>query len=357
MTASSLKAKELGTSLLSQIKEQILKIPGVPQVREGAKIGVKYMETGDKGKQDFSHSIFAPSYYKTLAKGKPAVEKKIIDKNLKVKKLAPEPAIPSITPHKTPLKFAGALSARLLTDVGEDATRRFYWRYNHPMPIADRIAEQIVGGTYAKDIISKGRGGTGRFNPTETSMIRLAAIGLPVGASLGHLNLMNPGEAFRPKGYKQKYAAEGSDDRRQTTQLAPELLDRVFLGRRGRPLKYETAKADIPTLTPQKYGDYMRYAYQNKGLTGLGLVKGTMANLEGKPEVSVVGFPFGLQSGGALAGGAIGLRQGLRAKGGAGKIAARGGGYALAGALAGKLSNMAIAAANRPQYPPTLQYQ
>ena len=326
-------------------------------VKEGAKIGIKYMETGDKGKQDYSHSIFAPGYYKILAKGKPAVEKKIIDKNLKVKKLATEPAIPSITPHKTPLKFAGALSARLLTDVGEDATRRFYWRYNHPMPIADRIAEQIVGGTYAKDIMSKGRGGTGRFNPTETSMIRLAAIGLPVGASLGHLNLMNPGEAFRPKGYKQKYAAEGSDDRRQTTQIAPELLDRVFLGRRGRPLKYATAKADIPDLTPQRYGDYMRYAYQNKGLTGLGLVKGTMANLEGKPEVSVVGFPFGLQSGGALAGGAIGLRQGIRMKGaGAGKIAARGGGFALAGALAGKLSNMAIAAANRPQYPPTLQY-
>ena len=356
MTASSLKAKELGTGLLSQIKQQILKIPGVPQVREGADIGIEYMKTGDKGKQDYSHSVVAPKYYKTLAKGRPAVQKKIIDKNLKVKTLETEPAIPSVTPHKTPLKFAGAMAARLLTDVGEDATRKFYWHYNHPMPIADRITEQIIGGDYAKDILPTAMGGTGRFNPTEKSMIRLASIGLPVGASLGHLNLMNPGEAFRPKGYKQKYAAEGSADRRQTTQLAPELLDRVFLGRRGRPLKYETAKADIPTLTPQKYGDYMRYAYQNKGLTGLGLIKGTMANLEGKPEVSVVGFPFGLQSGGALAGGAIGLRQGLRAKGGAGKIAARGGGYALAGALAGKLSNMAIAAANRPQYPPTLQY-
>ena len=117
-------------------------------------------------------------------------------------------------------------------------------------------------------------------------------------------------------------------------------------------------KADIPDLTPQRYGDYMRYAYQNKGLTGLGLVKGTMANLEGNPELSIVGFPIGLQAGGAVAGGAIGLRGGLRNKNiGAGRIAARGGGYALAGALAGKLSNMAIASANRPKYPTTLEYQ
>ena len=41
----------------------------------------------------------------------------------------------------TPVKLAGALGARLLTDVGEDATRHLYWRYNHPMAIADKAAE------------------------------------------------------------------------------------------------------------------------------------------------------------------------------------------------------------------------
>ena len=337
---------------LAKVKEYILRIPGTSDVVKGWKIGADQM-TADK---DYSHTILDPKYYKKLAKGKPAVEKKVIDKNLKVKKVETEPGRPSVTLHKTPLQFAGAVGARVLTDIGEDATRRFYWHYNHPMPIVDKVTEQIIGGDYAKDIRPVNLGGTGRFSPTEKSAIRFASIGLPVGASLGHLDLTNPGEQFRAKGYKQKYAPEGAEDRRKTAQIAPELIDRVFLGRRGRPLKYETAKADIPSLTPQRYGDYMRYAYQNKGLTGLGLVKGTMANLEGKPEVSVVGFPFGLQSAGAVAGGAIGLRQGLRAKGGAGKIAARGGGFALAGALAGKLSNMAIAAANRPQYPPTLQY-
>ena len=100
----------------------------------------------------------------------------------------------------------------------------------------------------------------------------------------------------------------------------------------------------------------MKYAYQNKGLTGLGLVKGTMENLQGYPEVSVVGFPVGLQSVGALAGGTVGLKKALATPASATRIAARGGKYALAGALTGKLANMAIASANRPQYPSTLSY-
>ena len=341
-------AKALSKDRLQKIKEGLLQLPGVKQLKKGFNVAEDQMTRNN----DFSHTIFDHQFYKDLAQGK---EKKIINKDLKVQTL---PSTPSITPLKTPLQFAGALGARLLTDIANDSTRRFYWKYNHPMPIIDKLTEQIAGKDYAKDIRPKYERGTGRFSPTDQSLIRLATIGLPVGASLGHLDLTNPGEQFRSKGYKQKYAPEGADDRRKTSQVVPELIDRVFLGRRGRPLKYETAKADIPDLTPQRYGNYMRYAYQNKGLTGLGLVKGTMANLEGNPELSIVGFPIGLQAGGAVAGGAMGLRGGLRNKNiGAGKIAARGGGYALAGALAGKLSNMAIASANRPKYPTTLEYQ
>ena len=46
---------------------------------------------------------------------------------------------------QTPAELAGAVGARFLTDVGDDATRHVYWRYNHPMAIGDKIAEQIVG--------------------------------------------------------------------------------------------------------------------------------------------------------------------------------------------------------------------
>ena len=79
-----------------------------------------------------------------------------------------------------------------------------------------------------------------------------------------------------------------------------ELFDRLFLGRRGRPLKYETAKADIPSLTPERYGKAMRSQYQDRGVLGLGLLKATDENLQGEPEVKVVGFPVGLQAVGGL---------------------------------------------------------
>jgi len=322
------------------IKDTARATPGAQQAKKGWDTGIRQMEISG----DYSHTLLKPKYYKDAARGGiEGVEK--------------EGTRASITPHKTPLQFAGLVGARFLTDLGTDSTRRFYWHYNHPMPIADKVAEQIIGPELARDLRPEVLGGSTRFTPTAKAGIRLAGLGLPVGASLGHLDLTNPGEQFRSKGYKQKYADEGSEDRRKTSQIAPELIDRVFLGRRGRPLKYETAKADIPNLTPQQYGNYMRYAYQNKGLTGLGLLKGTMSNLEGQPEVSVVGFPFGLQSGGALAGGSIGLRRGLGKATTARGIAARGGAYALAGGLTGKIANMLIASGNRPKYPSTMEYQ
>jgi hypothetical protein len=56
---------------------------------------------------------------------------------------------------------------------------------------------------------------------------------------------------FRPKGYAQKYSEVGSEDRRETSQPGQELFERFFMGRTGQPLKYETAKQDIPDLTPR----------------------------------------------------------------------------------------------------------
>ena len=55
-------------------------------------------------------------------------------------------------------------------------------------------------------------------------------------------------------------------------------------------MKFKDAKAEIPDLTGKRYGDFMRYKYQDRGLTGLGLIKGTKQNLKGDPEASVVGF-------------------------------------------------------------------
>lgn len=197
---------------------------------------------------------------------------------------------------ETPVQLAGALGARLLTDVGTDATRHLYWRYNHPMALADKAAEQIIGDRYLN------------YTPTQRSAITLAGIGIPVSASLGTFDPTNIAELGRPKGFAQTYAEQGSEDRRQTGQVAPELIDRFVLGRQGRPLKFATAQEDIPGLTKQRYANYMNYLYNEKGPLGVGVIKGTMENLQGEPEVRIVGFPVGLQAVGALAGGATALR-------------------------------------------------
>ena len=54
---------------------------------------------------------------------------------------------------------------------------------------------------------------------------------------------------------------------RETTQPVPELFERFFLGRTGRPLAYEEAQKDIPSLTPERYGNYLRTYYQDKGFS------------------------------------------------------------------------------------------
>ena len=243
--------------------------------------------------------------------------------------------------------MTGAVAARLLTDLGEDGTRKMYWRYNHPMAIADKVAEQVVGS----DIY--------QYSPTQRAAIQLASVGIPVSASLGTFDITNIGELGRPKGFAQSYAEQGSEDRRQTGQVGPELLDRFALGRQGRPLKYETAKEDIPSLTKQRYSNYMNYLYNEKGPLGIGVIKGTMENLQGEPELRVVGFPVGLQAAGALAGGAGAtgaLLRGSKDLPRARTTAAVGAGGALAGAAIGKIANAMIAEANRPKLPTTQQY-
>jgi hypothetical protein len=102
----------------------------------------------------------------------------------------------------------------------------------------------------------------------------------------------------------------------------------------------------------------MKSQYQDRGVLGLGLLKATDENLQGEPEVKVVGFPVGLQAVGAGAGGAAALRQGLsrglktRA---AAPVALAG---AIGGATVGKLVNLGIASArNNPEkLPSTLEY-
>jgi hypothetical protein len=278
--------------------------------------------------------------------------------------------------RETPVQAAGAFGARLLTDIANDGTRGIYWRYNHPLAILDKTVDKTLESAVGPEAYKE-------LGKQKTGLIALG-ITLPATALAGTYDITNVGEMFRPKGYAQSYAEEGSEDRRETEQPAQELFERFFLQRQGRPLKYETAKEDIPDLTPERYANFMRNYYQDKGL--FGIVKYTSENLEGVPELRMLGYPVNIASAatalGGLAGASLALRapktgksvvvqqgipgladdvatmkttsgftKGLARRGFAGAVAG-----AAAGALTGTAINEMIARGNRPQLPTLEQY-
>ena len=248
---------------------------------------------------------------------------------------------------ETPVQAAGAMAARIATDLTNDGTRGVYWRYNHPLAILEKGIEKTIGKETYKEL-----------GPLKTGLIG-SAVALPATALAGNYDITNVGEMFRPKGYTQSYAEEGSEDRRQTTQPGLELFERFFLGRSGRPLKYETAKEDIPDLTPRRYGQFMRDYYQDKGL--MGLVKVTPENLQGVPEVRVLGYPINIASASAAVGGLAGTATAIKTSPGPKQAFRRGiagaGLGSTAGAAVGTAINNVIAQANRPTLPTLSEYQ
>jgi hypothetical protein len=302
-----------------------------PELRQGLKRGYKKGEmagnVAEKHLGQYRHSVFDPRFFRDITQG-----------------------IEEVAPVKGPVEMAGAYGARLATDLGSDSSRQYFWRYNHPMAVAQLAGEGLIG--------KQGMAKMKQMTPTQRAGIMATTIGMPAFASTGTFDVTNLGELGRPRGFAQIHPEQGADDRRYTTQPGLEVFERLVLGRRGKPLKYETAKQEIPDLTPQRYGEFMRQYYGDKGLTGLGLLKFTGKNLEGYPEGRILGFPVGLQAVGAVTGGGLAAKRalakpGIKPRG----VALRGGLGALAGMAAGKVTNTAIAAANRPSYPSTLEYQ
>lgn len=177
--------------------------------------------------------------------------------------------------YSNPLKTLGALGYRLGLDVVTDGTRSRYWRYNHPLAIVSSASEKLIDPLNA-------------LSPTQKAVLTFSAA-VPAVAASGAYDISNPSELFRPPGYKQNIP--NPDDPRESTEPVNELFQRFFMGRTGRPLKYDEAKKDILDLTPERYKEYLRYTYQDKGLFNLGMIKGTNENLQGVPELRMLGYP------------------------------------------------------------------
>ena len=203
-----------------------------------------------------------------------------------------------ITPSQTPGAYLGAYATRLLGDVTTDESRKFYWRLNHPLAIADEALARVVDPT-------------NELGPYGRGVIGLAAV-QPAVALTGSYNPLNISELGRPTGYKQN--VPDPEDPTKSTQPGTELFQRFFQGRTGRPLAYDKAREEIPDLTKGRYANYMNFLYNNPDPVGkatAGLVKFTPENLQGDPEARILGYPVSIPSVTALAGGVTGARLGV----------------------------------------------
>jgi hypothetical protein len=203
-----------------------------------------------------------------------------------------------ITARETPGAFAGAYTTRLLGDITTDESRKFYWRMNHPLAIADETLQRVVDPS-------------NQLGPYGRGLVGLAAV-QPAVALTGAFNPLNIAELGRPTGYKQN--APDREDPTKSTEPGTELFQRFFQGRTGRPLAFDKAREEIPDLTKARYANYMNFLYNDPGPVGaatLGLIKVTPENLQGDPEARLLGYPVSIPSVTALAGGVTGARLGV----------------------------------------------
>ena len=203
-----------------------------------------------------------------------------------------------ITARESPAAFAGAYATRLLGDITTDESRKFYWRMNHPLAIADETLQRVVDPK-------------NQLGPYGRGLVGLAAV-QPAVALTGAFNPLNISQLGRPTGYKQN--APDKEDPTKSTEPGTELFQRFFQGRTGRPLAFDKAREEIPDLTKARYANYMNFLYNDPGPVGaatLGILKVTPENLQGDPEARLLGYPVSIPSVTALAGGVAGARLGV----------------------------------------------
>jgi hypothetical protein len=176
---------------------------------------------------------------------------------------------------------------RVAGDVIGNGSRQVLWNI-HP---ADLL------GTYGPKILGEDASRMAKV------VVPFAAVtGLELGSQV--YNPFNLAEGGRVAGY-QAINPDEDDPRISTTPVSELLIDRGFLGKRGRLLPWEQfrqERTDIPYEQYEKYQNYLRNKDENalRDMTG-GLLKGTLDGING-PELSVMGYS--VTPTGALAAGA-----------------------------------------------------
>lgn len=198
-----------------------------------------------------------------------------------------------ISLKETPGAFLGAYTARVLGDIANQETRSLWWSVNHPIALVDKASAALVDPKK-------------QLNRYQRAAI-VGSFATPAFALSGAYDPSNISELGRPEGYKQN--VPNPDDPTKSLDPATELFERFMLGRQGRPLAYDKAKEEIPSLTKERYTNYMKFMYNDPAF--LGSVKVTSENLQGVPEARVFGYPVSIPTVTTAVGGIAGAKLGL----------------------------------------------
>jgi hypothetical protein len=224
----------------------------------------------------------------------------------------------------------GHILGALGKDFTTDGSRVVYWALNHPLAVTSVFAEMAAEAAKLSDDVlraeyrAKGQKEPGRAqieeewakrmgffhpeNPTGRMPAVLAKQAIPILASTavvatsGNHDILNLAQGARAPGFKPVFP--NYDDPTQTENVPLELAARYIAGRRGRLLPWEEFTQERPEVSPSDYEAY-RDLERSRGALG-GLAKGTMRNLEGEPEVQLMGFRTPLSSVGTAAGTMLG---------------------------------------------------
>ena len=210
---------------------------------------------------------------------------------------------------------AAYVAGRLAHDVLTDGTRMPYWALNHPLALTGVAGQQAADwaglapdyATLRKELEDKNEPATraaidaefarrnGFYHAGEGSgpPLTLARYAIPALATAvmtqasgntDYLNLLGGG---RTPGFQAVLPTEGDPTQSENPLL--ELGARYMFGRTGRVLPWEEFTAERPEVSYDDYKDYAAYQF-DKGPLGIGLIRGTTRNLDGEPELQLMGF-------------------------------------------------------------------
>jgi len=182
----------------------------------------------------------------------------------------------------TAADVVGAVAGRTAGDLAGNGLMNLYWAMNATQAVANLGARAALQ-KYAKlrvHPLAATRNAAGIEANASDKMLDLMAAPtfLAINAGIGNLQ-RNPGFAM---------AVPSKDDPTKTDDPLLEAASRMVLNRNGRILPWEQFRQERPDVSQKQYDDYVRYLYQDKGLLGLNVLKGTMNGIDG-PTVTFLG--------------------------------------------------------------------